>query len=981
MTATWQSTTVTDFGSDATTHAANMPATVNAGDLLLATAAFDSSSTTITTPSGWTLLQAGFSADPVGGLYAKVAGGTEGGTTVDWATNNSQRGSVHVIRVTDWYGTLDGLRWALGYANDWIGLSIGGTAQDLLWVAIEYKSSGSAWNAGPPSGYSNNTKSGVGEDTTVSASIATATKAASAASENITTLWNSSTAATFQTLIVAIYPGVPTATAAITLPHPIVMSASGVEEPTGTSAITLPHPIVMTASGTDALAAITATSTITLPHPIVMSASGTHAQSITGTSAITLPHPLVMGATGIEGGATGTSAITLPHPLAMVATGAALRQAQAYLVDRPTVSYDGSGLCNRVIIFGLDSDDSDLTLQFASPAVEPYPIVTDGTYWYVEDVDSIARYGLHEVKLYRPDIKSPYRPPPTPAGTTPGLPGNGTIPTAAAGTVFSLGSNPTNGQTVTIGGVAYTFKTTPTAAGDIRLGGDLFITTQNVGFAVNGADGINPPNPQVGGVYYNAQLHLISRETGPAGNAVAVDGGTSGATFDGGSTGNLTGGQYAIATANVLYALAVNLLYQGKSEVLNLRGQLANGTDVWALPGDRMRVTHRGYAKTAEGDSLGLNRFVWIDIDGPMLIAERHDKSDPSGVRQVEMVWSCPVVQIPVPAIPGWTDPVALPVPNLTGDSPPTVEGGDGSGFFDPGSEDPGADPGEDPGEDPSQDPSPDGPPAAHVAKILDKLINRTGLPVKDCCPDTTMDVNSGEGMTPGDATPQQWLAVYAYDYGEDPGAMDPHTAMFVAALGSDGGPAPMIAGSDVDITDLATFSAEDGIDPGPHQLDSFASWVVVASGDHPSFEVSGAGSTIAYGKVISSRPINSITIEFDSDSATGSSVAPPNPGVPTPIDLIRSATVTTGAGEAIFTFSAESATVGAEVPTLSTSVIQFDGTDHDNDDLRTRMFANLGTTHMSSLATSHYQPIAGHPGREHFAYGFIVAVRLVLNS
>jgi hypothetical protein len=192
----YQSTTVTDFGADATSHNVNMPATVNAGELLLAIVAFDELITTITTPSGWTRL---VTRTPASGLviaavYAKVATGSEGGTSVDFVTSNAQRGSAHVIRVTSWAGSLGRVPIAVCAApitggSDEVTLVTGTSAMDILWIAAQAKSSSSAWGATPPTGYSNESKTNASEDTTAGGSIASAARAATAAGESVTGWW------------------------------------------------------------------------------------------------------------------------------------------------------------------------------------------------------------------------------------------------------------------------------------------------------------------------------------------------------------------------------------------------------------------------------------------------------------------------------------------------------------------------------------------------------------------------------------------------------------------------------------------------------------------------------------------------------------------------------------------------------------------------------------------------------------------------
>lgn len=94
------SNTPTELGSaDATSHPVNMPATVSAGDLLIALIASDGSAT-ITTPSGWTSVSQSTQGGAVrGAVFYKVASGTEGGTTVDFVTSGNERMMAQVARI------------------------------------------------------------------------------------------------------------------------------------------------------------------------------------------------------------------------------------------------------------------------------------------------------------------------------------------------------------------------------------------------------------------------------------------------------------------------------------------------------------------------------------------------------------------------------------------------------------------------------------------------------------------------------------------------------------------------------------------------------------------------------------------------------------------------------------------------------------------------------------------------------------------
>ena len=99
------SVTETAFGSDTTTHNVSMPATVNAGNLLIVLFNNDGSAT-VTTPAGWTQLASNATGTAVRlSIYYKIAAGTEGGTTVNFNTSASEQAAAQVYRITDWHGT------------------------------------------------------------------------------------------------------------------------------------------------------------------------------------------------------------------------------------------------------------------------------------------------------------------------------------------------------------------------------------------------------------------------------------------------------------------------------------------------------------------------------------------------------------------------------------------------------------------------------------------------------------------------------------------------------------------------------------------------------------------------------------------------------------------------------------------------------------------------------------------------------------
>jgi len=99
------SVTETAFDTDTTTHNVDMPATVNAGDLLIVLFTNDGSAT-VTTPDGWTPLASNAANGAVRlSVYYKIAEGTEGGTTVNFVTSASEQAAAQVYKMTNWHGT------------------------------------------------------------------------------------------------------------------------------------------------------------------------------------------------------------------------------------------------------------------------------------------------------------------------------------------------------------------------------------------------------------------------------------------------------------------------------------------------------------------------------------------------------------------------------------------------------------------------------------------------------------------------------------------------------------------------------------------------------------------------------------------------------------------------------------------------------------------------------------------------------------
>uniref|UniRef100_A0A6M3M546 Putative pectate lyase n=1 Tax=viral metagenome TaxID=1070528 RepID=A0A6M3M546_9ZZZZ len=189
------SITPSSFNVNATPHLVAMPATVDAGDLLLALFSNDGGDV-VTTPGGWGLV---FSAQVVAqasrvrfGAYAKVAVGTEGGTTVNFVTSGTEMAAAQVYRIQagTWWGALAGVEAATpsdcgsvdsrypdppSFAPSWGAL-------DTLWVAC-YGADDDDAATGYPGSYTDGTYTPSGT-ATGSCSLASARRELNATSDD-----------------------------------------------------------------------------------------------------------------------------------------------------------------------------------------------------------------------------------------------------------------------------------------------------------------------------------------------------------------------------------------------------------------------------------------------------------------------------------------------------------------------------------------------------------------------------------------------------------------------------------------------------------------------------------------------------------------------------------------------------------------------------------------------------------------------------
>jgi len=168
------STTFSLFSGTTTAHDVLMPATVAANDLLITIISWSSSSYTVPTPSGWTLVEtvthdnSGGSADREGSqaIYVKKADGTEDGTTVDFVTSTAitAEGLVYQIDAASWSQTVSDVEVGTAvlsanadYATELPNppsLTPTGGAKDYLWITM-FTNAWGGTDATAPTNYTN----------------------------------------------------------------------------------------------------------------------------------------------------------------------------------------------------------------------------------------------------------------------------------------------------------------------------------------------------------------------------------------------------------------------------------------------------------------------------------------------------------------------------------------------------------------------------------------------------------------------------------------------------------------------------------------------------------------------------------------------------------------------------------------------------------------------------------------------------------
>src|SRR5690554_6841009 len=138
---TVQSITKYELDSNSLSHDVPMPATVNAGDLLLMQWQNRGNGVTPSTPSGWTVILPNQSAG--GGrhaVFAKVAVYDEGSVTINITTSSSRNACAVTYRSTGWFGSMTGIivsdvAEGTSTTPDPPSWTIGWGSKDTLWIA------------------------------------------------------------------------------------------------------------------------------------------------------------------------------------------------------------------------------------------------------------------------------------------------------------------------------------------------------------------------------------------------------------------------------------------------------------------------------------------------------------------------------------------------------------------------------------------------------------------------------------------------------------------------------------------------------------------------------------------------------------------------------------------------------------------------------------------------------------------------------
>lgn len=149
--------TTTTFATSVTSMNVNMPGSIVAGDLLIASVGVRNPGNW-TPPSGWNLLLEQPGGGSVGEtvVWYKIADGSEG-ATLAWSTSVGTTGAWHVYKISNWHGTtppevnsVSGDAVAVNPPS----LTASWGAEDNLWIALAGSSANGMFFGTAPTNYS-----------------------------------------------------------------------------------------------------------------------------------------------------------------------------------------------------------------------------------------------------------------------------------------------------------------------------------------------------------------------------------------------------------------------------------------------------------------------------------------------------------------------------------------------------------------------------------------------------------------------------------------------------------------------------------------------------------------------------------------------------------------------------------------------------------------------------------------------------------
>ena len=187
----------------------------------------------------------------------------------------------------------------------------------------------------------------------------------------------------------------------------------------------------------------------------------------------------------------------------------------------------------------------------------------------------------------------------------------GGVDTASAQSTLTLTGNVADGDTILIGATTYTFRTSPSAAGDVQIGGNATQTLSNLAQSVNGLDGRNSANAGEFAAASGPSISFIAKTAGTGGNSLPASGTLEGAvTQDGtwttsGSAGFFGGGTDATsASADFGFAQpsAGNTITVGSTTYTFVNSLTGNNQ---VLIGSDAQSAWQHLAEAANGDPTG----------------------------------------------------------------------------------------------------------------------------------------------------------------------------------------------------------------------------------------------------------------------------------------------------------------------------------------------------------------------------------------